>query len=137
MRRRTGRAIRGAGGWTATGTLFAMTDPVDEVQDRPLGLFRRLVRAGRQPVSPRRCDHLRDAPARIEPRTPDRCEDHTPDDGWWVQLRVCLTCGHVGCCDSSRPRHATGHHLATGHPVMQSVEPGEQWRWCYVDEVLG
>jgi monovalent cation/hydrogen antiporter len=54
-----------------------------------------------------------------------------------VHLRVCLTCGHVGCCDSSPPRHASVHFERTGHPVMQSVEPGESWRWCFVDELLG
>jgi len=50
---------------------------------------------------------------------------------------MCLTCGHVGCCDSSPRRHATGHFQATGHPVMRSIEPGERWRWCYVDAELG
>ena len=50
---------------------------------------------------------------------------------------MCLTCGHVGCCDSSRGRHATAHFEATGHPLMRSVEPGETWTWCYVDEVEG
>ena len=48
-----------------------------------------------------------------------------------MHLRICLTCGHVGCCDSSAPRHATAHHQATGHPVIRSYEPGEDWRWCY------
>ncbi|WP_018347869.1 UBP-type zinc finger domain-containing protein [Longispora albida] len=55
----------------------------------------------------------------------------------WVHLRQCLSCGHVACCDSSPYRHATGHFHATRHPVMRSAEPGEAWRWCYVDEVLG
>jgi uncharacterized UBP type Zn finger protein len=50
----------------------------------------------------------------------------------WVHLRMCLTCGHVGCCDSSPNRHATAHFRATGHPVMKSFEPGEDWAWCYV-----
>jgi uncharacterized UBP type Zn finger protein len=54
----------------------------------------------------------------------------------WVRLRLCLTCGHVGCCDSSKNRHATGHFRATGHPIIQSLEPGEGWRWCYVDELI-
>jgi hypothetical protein len=49
-------------------------------------------------------------------------------------LRLCLTCGHVGCCDSSPHRHAAAHHAGTGHPVMRSFEPGESWRWCYVDQ---
>ncbi|MEW1636134.1 UBP-type zinc finger domain-containing protein [Streptomyces sp. NPDC093801] len=50
-----------------------------------------------------------------------------------VQLRMCLGCGYVGCCDSSPHRHATAHHQETGHPVMRSFEPGETWRWCFVD----
>jgi len=53
----------------------------------------------------------------------------------WVHLRVCQTCGHVGCCDSSPGRHATKHFLAGAHPVVRSFEPGEDWYWCYVDEV--
>jgi hypothetical protein len=51
-----------------------------------------------------------------------------------VHLRLCLTCGHVGCCDSSPNRHARAHAVRLGHPVVQSFEPGEDWRWCYVDE---
>lgn len=51
----------------------------------------------------------------------------------WVHLRLCLSCGHVGCCDSSPNRHASKHHDATGHAVIRSFEPGETWRWCYVD----
>jgi hypothetical protein len=52
----------------------------------------------------------------------------------WVHLRLCLTCGHVGCCDSSPMRHARGHAQALGHPIVRSFEPGEDWRWCFVDE---
>lgn len=55
----------------------------------------------------------------------------------WVHLRMCLECGNVACCDSSPEQHATAHFKETGHPVMRSVEPGEAWRWCYLDEVLG
>jgi Zn-finger in ubiquitin-hydrolases and other protein len=53
----------------------------------------------------------------------------------WVHLRVCQSCGHVGCCDSSPGRHATGHFRTTTHPVVRSFEPGEDWFWCYVDEL--
>ncbi|WP_406454783.1 UBP-type zinc finger domain-containing protein [Streptomyces sp. NBC_01622] len=53
-----------------------------------------------------------------------------------VQLRLCLYCGHVACCDSSPLRHATAHHKESGHPVMRTYEPGESWRWCFVDHVL-
>lgn len=109
----------------------------DEQTDRPLGLFRRLLRSGRLPVSPDTCADLRDAPDSVTPRTPGRCEDHTPDDGPSVHLRTCLSCGYVGCCDSSRPRHATVHFDRTGHPVMRSAEPGEDWRWCFTHELIG
>jgi uncharacterized UBP type Zn finger protein len=54
----------------------------------------------------------------------------------WVHLRLCMTCGHVGCCDNSPGRHATKHFLATSHPVIRSFEPGEDWFWCYLDEVM-
>jgi CPA1 family monovalent cation:H+ antiporter len=58
--------------------------------------------------------------------------------GWtWVHLRQCLTCAHVGCCDSSQGRHARAHFHDTAHPLMRSIEPGEAWRWCFVDRVLG
>jgi uncharacterized UBP type Zn finger protein len=63
------------------------------------------------------------------------CEDCLKIGGRWVHLRMCLVCGHVGCCDSSPNRHATAHFHSTLHPVMRSVEPGEDWGWCYVDEV--
>jgi hypothetical protein len=54
----------------------------------------------------------------------------------WVHLRLCQHCGHVGCCDNSPGRHATKHFLATGHPIIRSFEPGEDWFWCYLDEVM-
>ena len=54
----------------------------------------------------------------------------------WVHLRVCLTCGNVGCCDQSVNKHASGHFRASGHPVAKTIQPGETWRWCYEDEVL-
>ena len=62
------------------------------------------------------------------------CEDCLKMGGRWLHLRLCLTCGHVGCCDSSPNRHARAHFHAVKHPIMQSFEPGEDWRWCFVDE---
>ena len=53
-----------------------------------------------------------------------------------MQLRMCLKCGHVGCCDSSKGRHATAHFQATGHPIMRTIQPGESWKWCYVDRIM-
>ena len=83
------------------------------------------------------CAHLREAPRVAVPRTPEGCEECLRDGTRWVHLRLCLACGHVGCCDSSVGRHADGHFHETGHPVMRSFEPGEAWRWCYVDRHLG
>jgi hypothetical protein len=64
------------------------------------------------------------------------CEECVKMGDTWVHLRECLNCGHVGCCDSSKNKHATKHFHATKHPVMRSVEPGETWGWCFVDEVM-
>ena len=63
------------------------------------------------------------------------CEECLATGGRWLHLRRCLHCGHVGCCDQSPGRHASGHARAEGHPVAQSMEPNEDWRWCFVDEV--
>lgn len=63
------------------------------------------------------------------------CEDCLRIGAQWVHLRECMTCGHIGCCDSSPNRHATKHFHSTQHPIMKSFEPGEDWMWCFVDEV--
>lgn len=62
------------------------------------------------------------------------CEACLAEGTRWVSLRLCLSCGNVGCCDSSPGHHATGHHRQTGHPVIRSLQPGQDWVWCYVDE---
>lgn len=72
----------------------------------------------------------------VPPRTPQGCEECLAMGATWVHLRLCLECGHVGCCDSSPNKHASAHFRETGHPVMRSFEPGEAWRWCFVDEVV-
>jgi len=64
------------------------------------------------------------------------CEECLKTGDSWVHLRLCRTCGHVGCCDSSKNKHATKHFHATQHPIIQSIQPGEDWLWCYVDEVM-
>jgi uncharacterized UBP type Zn finger protein len=64
------------------------------------------------------------------------CEECLRMGSDWVHLRLCLTCGHVGCCDDSPNRHATAHFHSTRHPIIQSFEPGEDWRWCYVHEAV-
>ena len=82
------------------------------------------------------CSHLdADASGAPPPRTPDGCEECLQTGGRWVHLRLCQTCGHVGCCDSSPHQHASAH-ASTEHPVVRSFEPGETWRWCYVDNLV-
>ncbi|MBZ5586473.1 MAG: UBP-type zinc finger domain-containing protein [Acidobacteriia bacterium] len=79
------------------------------------------------------CTHLDEI--RITSAKTHVCEDCVKTGDQWVHLRLCLTCGHVGCCDSSKNKHATKHFHATQHPLIRSIEPGESWVWCYVDEV--
>ena len=79
------------------------------------------------------CSHLADVVA-VPPHSLG-CEECLKSGTTWVQLRLCLSCGHVGCCDSSPGKHATKHFHHTKHPVMASFEPGERWAWCYVDQV--
>ena len=84
------------------------------------------------------CEHLEEAPQDIATTEAAECEDCVRDGFTaWVHLRKCLTCGHVACCDSSPRRHASRHFSDTSHPVIRSAEPGEQWRWCFVDNRLG
>lgn len=84
------------------------------------------------------CQHLLAAQSRPEVSVADGCADCLAQGLHdWVHLRQCLECGRVGCCDSSPRRHATAHFHTTTHPVMRSVEPGETWRWCFVDETIG
>jgi uncharacterized UBP type Zn finger protein len=64
------------------------------------------------------------------------CEDCLKTGDAWLHLRICLICGHVGCCDQSKNKHATQHFHTSGHPIIQSLEEGEDWRWCYVDQIL-
>jgi uncharacterized UBP type Zn finger protein len=80
-----------------------------------------------------KCTHL----DQIQDVTPSAngCEECLAMGDNWVHLRMCLTCGHVGCCNSSKNKHATKHFLETGHPIIQSFEADEDWVWCYIDEV--
>ena len=79
------------------------------------------------------CGHLDE----IKFTNPDKhvCEDCVKTGDRWVHLRLCLICGHVGCCDSSKNKHATKHFHAVGHPLVRSIEPGERWMWCYADNM--
>ena len=98
----------------------------------------RRIRRAPAPLPAPGCDHLSAALGSPGPDpASDGCaECHTAGESNWSHLRMCLTCGHVGCCDSSPLQHATAHFQLTGHPVMRSIEPGETWRWCYVDTEL-
>ena len=80
------------------------------------------------------CDHV-EGLRPVVPRT-SGCEECLAIGDRWVHLRVCMSCGQVGCCDSSKNRHATRHHRATGHPIVRSMEPGEVWGWCYADQMM-
>ena len=81
-----------------------------------------------------KCTHLN----QIKIKTTDKhvCEECAKTGDKWVHLRMCLVCGKVGCCDSSKNKHATKHFHPTGHPIIQSFDPGEDWRWCYVNQVM-
>ena len=81
------------------------------------------------------CSHLNQI-KQVSPRTPEGCEECLKMGSGWVHLRLCMSCGHVGCCDQSPNRHATKHFHQTQHPLVRSFQPGEDWAWCYVDEVF-
>lgn len=83
------------------------------------------------------CNHVADVvDAAPEPRTSEGCEECLASGGSWVHLRLCLSCRHVGCCDNSPNHHATNHFHETGHPLIRSYEPAEDWWWCYVDDLF-
>ena len=79
------------------------------------------------------CEHLTQV-GQVTPSA-DGCEDCLRTGDTWFHLRLCMTCGHVGCCDESKNRHASAHFRAIGHPVIRSFEPDEAWLWCFIDEI--
>jgi uncharacterized UBP type Zn finger protein len=81
------------------------------------------------------CTHLDQVRVNRLPDSVDGCEDCLATGGKWLHLRICLECGKVGCCDDSPNRHASAHAHASEHPLIRSLEPGEDWSWCYVDDV--
>ena len=80
------------------------------------------------------CGHF-DHVHHVKPKT-DGCEECLKMGDSWVHLRLCMECGHVGCCDSSKNKHGTKHFHHSKHPIMRSIEPEEDWGWCYVDELM-
>jgi uncharacterized UBP type Zn finger protein len=81
------------------------------------------------------CTHLDHVKVLELPEAVDGCADCLASGGKWLHLRICLECGQVGCCDDSPNHHASAHAEATGHPIMRSIEPGEDWSWCFPDEL--
>ena len=81
------------------------------------------------------CSHLFEI-GDVTPKTPNGCEECLKMGDRWLHLRLCITCGHVGCCDDSKNKHAANHFHSTNHPLIKSFEPDEEWGWCYVDELL-
>ena len=79
------------------------------------------------------CTHL-DTVADVKP-SDDGCHECLQTGGRWVHLRMCQSCGHIGCCDDSPSRHASAHARGIGHPIMRSAEPGEDWSYCYIDDI--
>jgi len=101
-----------------------------------MGIFRNAFRRKAAPAKPRqpKCEHL----VQIKQVTPGSqgCEECLAIGDRWVHLRLCMICGHVGCCDNSKNKHATKHFHATGHPIIKSFEPDEDWMWCFVDRMI-
>ena len=83
-----------------------------------------------------RCSHLDQIKIIDLPDEIAGCEECLATGGWWVHLRMCQICGRIGCCDDSPNRHASAHAREAEHPIARSAEPGEDWSWCYVDEVM-
>jgi hypothetical protein len=81
------------------------------------------------------CTHLDTIEVTELPTAVDGCEDCLREGGVWLHLRICLSCAHVGCCDDSPHRHASRHAAASGHQLIRSLEPGEEWSWCFADEL--
>lgn len=82
------------------------------------------------------CTHLNTIVVTELPESVAGCEECLREGGVWLHLRICLECGHVGCCDDSPRRHATAHARAAAHPLIRSLELGETWSWCYEDQVM-
>jgi uncharacterized UBP type Zn finger protein len=82
-----------------------------------------------------RCGHRDHIKIDELPKRVHGCEDCLAAGQLWLHLRICLECGHVGCCDQSPHGHATAHANATGHPIIRSLEPDEAWAWCYIDRI--
>jgi len=105
------------------------------MRNTPPGTARSAIRdAGVVAVNAPVCSHLDQITVTELPEPINGCEECLRIGGSWVHLRMCMCCGKVGCCDSSPNRHARAHAAESGHPIVCSAEPGEDWSWCYIDE---
>lgn len=91
---------------------------------------------GGRPRKAETCAHMAEAQLDIAPNTPQGCEECLQIGDSWVHLRLCLICGHVGCCNNSKNKHAQKHYDTGGHAIIRSFEPGETWMWCYEDDLF-
>jgi uncharacterized UBP type Zn finger protein len=98
-------------------------------------LDRRRFELTRKDDSMTPCTHLDHVHVTELPESVEGCEECLATGGQWLHLRICLECGRVGCCDSSPNRHASAHAASSSHPLIRSLQPGEDWSWCYVDDV--
>jgi monovalent cation/hydrogen antiporter len=122
-----------------------LTSVLGQLDAEESALIWNATRSGAVRVSPLRppdrivgaCEHLAASETPKPPTSAEGCPTCLAEGLTWVHLRSCAECGNVGCCDSSVGKHAEAHFHDSGHPVMRSIEPGEAWLWCYVDEVLG
>jgi CPA1 family monovalent cation:H+ antiporter len=117
--------------------VLAMLDVEESMLDYSEGERERTRSSGASVTLEGDCEHLQAPGPPVEPDTPGECGDCLREGTAWVHLRMCVGCGHIACCDSSPQRHASAHYEGTGHPVMRSAEAGEDWRWCFVDELTG
>lgn len=117
--------------------VLAMLDVEESMLDYSERERERVKAAGTPIAFEGACEDLRQVRPPVEPDTPGVCGECIRDGTAWVHLRMCLDCGHVGCCESSPQMHATAHFHTTRHPVMRSAEPGESWRWCYLHDLTG
>jgi len=90
------------------------------------------VKLNPQQAASKACKHTDQARTVSYPRR--ECPECVAQGDRWVHLRICMVCGHVGCCDSSKNKHARAHFEKTGHPIIKSIEPNEDWAWCYLDD---
>jgi Na+/H+ antiporter len=117
--------------------VLAMLDVEESMLDYSAGERERVRASSKALALEGGCDHLQQVREPVEPDTPGECGDCLRQGTNWVHLRMCVICGHIACCDSSPERHASAHHAGTGHEVMRSAEAGEDWRWCFVDQLTG